>query len=79
MHGVLKVAMAGPNDSPGLPGTILKGFLILNPQLHVESPVGWADHIHSMKAMIDEVVAEHDVDINRIYLTRVKDSRAACA
>lgn len=33
MHGVLKVALAGPKDSPGLPGTILDGFLILNPQL----------------------------------------------
>jgi predicted peptidase len=33
MHGPLKVALAGPSDSPGLPGTLLDGFIILNPQL----------------------------------------------
>lgn len=36
---------------------------------HVESAGGWADHVHSLKAMIDEVVAEHQVDVSRIYLT----------
>jgi len=41
MHGVLKVAMAGPSEGPGLPGTILSGWVILNPQLHVESMGGW--------------------------------------
>ena len=89
MHGVLKVAMAGPSG-PGLPAGILDGFLIANPQLcahprpfpacvlrtilccccsHVEAEGGWADHVHSMKAMIDEIVAEHPVDTSRIYLT----------
>ena len=36
---------------------------------HIESPGGWADHVHSLKTMIDEVVAEHHVDVSRIYLT----------
>ena len=69
MHGVLKVAMAGPSEGPGLPGTILSGWVVLNPQLHVESMGGWADHVDSLKAMIDEVAAEHSVDTSRIYLT----------
>jgi predicted peptidase len=69
LHGVLKVAMAGPSDLPGLPGTILDGFFILNPQLHVESPGGWADHVQSIQAMVDEVIAEHNVDTRRMYLT----------
>ena len=35
IHGVLKVALAGPRDTAGLPGEILDGFLVLNPQLYV--------------------------------------------